>query len=789
MQNPNLAPRADLVERRTMPLRVACVAALALAGTAPRARAQNALEPQAPAVELEEVVVTAQKRAENLQDVPISVQVLDEKELTQAGIRDFHDIALRTPGLDVQGAIPGGSVLTIRGVAPIGGIPTTGLYVDDVPITGVIGTYGASPEPRINDTASVEVLKGPQGTLYGDSAMGGALKFTNNRPDATAFSAHADVEGATTHDAAASYGTSGTLNVPLIDDAFAVRTSISYHRDGGYLDNFSPITRELTGEDVNSYDTLAARVALKIAPSDQLTIIPSFLYQRVASADEPYSMPNIPPPGPSPSYLSTAYLTAFQKQTYQPEPSVDRIGLSTVTIEAHLGGVDLTSISGYFDRSMYELTDATGYVQGALQGSPLYQPFSNILTTSYSTQETKATTQELRLASHDPSAALKWTAGLFFSHDNYSYYQPVIAQGLTRNLVAEFGPGTTLQTLVPSALPNDDVFIGDLVNVNQQFAAFGEASYELAEKWQLTLGGRAFTLRQSLERSGAGFFAGGATTNDPPATRFNGFNPRGIVDYKVTTDNMLYASASEGFRPGIVNGEIPISRCTADLAALGRTSIPDGARPDSLWNYEIGSKNDFLEHRLRVNGSAFQMNWSDVQLAVDLPTCGFSFSDNVGDARIRGGELQIDAEVIHGLTVGADATFLDAVITSASADVAYHAGDKLPDTPRHWYTAYLDWSVNLPHSVRGFARADYQWRGDSVRNPSSLSALPNTEYTAWNVTNLNLGAEWSHWQVRLFVNNVFNQSPTIDFFETWGQWRTSTLRPRTVGVNLATSLN
>jgi iron complex outermembrane receptor protein len=780
------SPRRCLcVDGRRMPVRLAYVVGMFLFAAVPSAWPQSIGAPQHANSELEEVVVTAQRRVENLQDVPLSVQAFDQTALTQGGIKTINDLVLRTPGVDVSGNIPGNAVITIRGVAPIGGLPTTAMYIDDVPITGIINTsYTGSPDPRINDTASVEVLKGPQGTLYGDSAMGGAVKFISNRPDASAFSGHFNLEGDSTQDAADSYEASGTVNAPIIDNKLALRTSFAFRRDGGYLDNVSPFTGDVNGDNVNVYKTAAARVALGITPDDTLTIIPAVLYQRGSGADRSYSTDNIPGPGPAPSYFSTASLSPFEKMTYQPEPSTDRMTLTTLTMEKHFGAADLTAISGYFDRVNYEVTDATPYVLGALQGSPLYAPFSNLLTTSYTTNTTQSFTQEVRLASHDSSARFNWTGGVFFSDERFNFYQPVVSPGLTSNLAAAFGPGTTLQTLVPYALPNDQVFLGNTTTETHQYAVFGEASYALTQALKLTVGARAFSLRQSEDRTAAGFFNGGTTSDHPPASSFHGVDPRVILDYKVTADNLLYASASEGFRPGIVNSTIPVSRCAADLAALGRTSVPEGAAPDSLWSYEIGSKNSFLSDHLRVNAAAFQMNWSKIQLDVSLPTCGFGFEDNVGTARIHGTELSIEGQLARGLTAGVDATYIDALITSAIPDVTYRTGDELPDTPKQWYTVFAEWQALYAGSVRGFVRTDYQWRGDSVRDASIQSSLANYRYNGWAVANVNVGAEWAKFQLRLFVANVFNKDPPIDFVNSWGQWRISTLRPRTVGLNL-----
>jgi iron complex outermembrane receptor protein len=178
------------------------------------------------------------------------------------------------------------------------------------------------------------------------------------------------------------------------------------------------------------------------------------------------------------------------------------------------------------------------------------------------------------------------------------------------------------------------------------------------------------------------------------------------------------------------------------------------------------------------------MNWTDIQLSVDLPTCGFGFTDNIGTARVRGGEMEIDTEVVAGMILGLSGSYLEAQITGSKPDVQYRTGDRLPYTPRYSSTIYAEYTHHAFGSMEGYLRADYYRRGDAVREPSILSTHANYNYPGWSATNLGLGLEDSRWEIRLFVNNVFNQMPTIDMRDVWGQWRTSSLRPRTIGAKV-----
>jgi outer membrane receptor protein involved in Fe transport len=762
---------------------------------APDALAQSAVGDQS-ATTLQEVVVTAQRRAENLQEVPLSVQAIDEKTLTQTGTRDFHDLALMMPGVDVTSIQPGNAVITIRGVAPIGavengGTPTTAVYLDGVPITGTIsGGYANSPEPQINDTARVEVLKGPQGTLYGDSAMGGAIKFLSNQPDATGFSGHANIEAATTEDAAGSSAANATVNVPLISNILALRTSASYRDDGGYIDNVSPYTRQVDGENVNVYKSGATRIALGFTPDDTLTITPAFLYQGYHSTTRPYSsLPISGPPaavgaGPQPPFWMTSFLQPYQAMVPQPEPTTDTFYLGTTNIEKHFAGVTLTSITGFFKRKDDVYTDNTAFTLGALNGTPVYPAVSTLPTDRFVIENDAQLTEEVRLASNNTTAPFQWTLGVYFNHQAFYGTQTLNAPGLTENLVKEFGAGASMQTFFPSALPNDQLFVTYTDNTQRQIATFGEASYKITDAVKVTAGARVFRLTEQEYGNFNGYFNGGSSELGPLEQTFSGVDPRFVVDYQITTENMLYASAAKGFRPGVLNGPVPQSLCGEDLAKLGYSKAPAAANPDSLWNYEIGSKNEWLEGRLRVNAAAYEMIWSNIQLSLLLPSCQFSFEANAGTGRIRGGEISVDAELMKGLTVGGSYNYINAVLTEVEPDVEFRVGDELPFAPKYMATAYAQYSQQFTDTVRGIARIDYMRRGDGVRDASINSYLPWYIYSGWDNVNASVGADWGQYEARLFVRNAFNKDWILDEINYWGQWRDARARPRTIGLNL-----
>lgn len=742
---------------------------------------------------LTEVVVTAQRRTEDLQNVPLSVQAIDEKELTEANIRDIRDIALKTPGVDLVSVQPGNAVLSVRGVYPIGGGPTTALYLDDVPITGAIsGGYANSPEPLIADTARVEVLKGPQGTLYGDSALGGALKYVTNLPDASAFSGHANVEASTTDDAAGSRAANATFNVPLVSNTLALRMSGSYRDDGGYLDNVSPYTHQITGVNVNEFTAQAARIALAFTPNDTLSIIPALTYQGYHTADRPYaSVPGselLPGSGPQPPFWMTTGLQPYQMEIASSEPSSDYFYLGDITVQKKFATAVLTSISSYYKRSDDVTTDPTAFIDGVITGSApvVVNAFYPIPTNSYFDGNEDDLTEELRLASNDTQSRFQWTVGAFARRQHFYSTQNIISHGLTANLASEVGPGTTLADYLPGALPNDTIYANQQASYVNNIAAFGELGYNLTDALKITAGVRVYQLSQKSTTAADGWLAGGPSTSDLGTQTFRGNTPRFVADYKVTSDNLVYASASKGFRQGELNSPVPVPLCSADLAKFGLTQVPLGVKPDSLWNYEVGSKNEFFGGRLRVNGAVYQMDWTDVQLQVSLPHCQYGFNENAGDARVRGGELSVDAQIVESVTVGLAYNHTDAVITSIFPNALYQVGDELPFAPKYMATGYAEYSHTFPRGVRGYIRADYMKRGDGVRDASVNSDLPWYIEHGWDEAGASVGAEWASWNVRLFVRNAFNKSADVDYINYWGQWRDAPQRPRTIGLNVGT---
>jgi outer membrane receptor protein involved in Fe transport len=791
---------------------VALSLSLSLAGSAAAAA-------EAPdATSLEELVVTAQKREERLQDVPISVSVLTGSQLERQGVQDLQDIARTLPGISYSGAQTGRSSFAIRGVSTTTEVPTVGLYMDDIPISARLNEISGAVDPEILDLERVEVLKGPQGTLYGGSAMGGAIKFITRRPRLDSVEGKVGGALSATKEGAPSYELSAVANLPVAPGLAALRLAGFYRDTGGYIDriphgqvvNFNkagvdstgraigidasgrptstdPVTGYATSvppdvfisqntvadEDVNYAHRLALRATALIQPDDTLSIVPSAFYQQNKTGDFSFFWNNLP---------------RFQQSSNIPQKGNDQLELYSLTINKAFSGFDLTSITAHMKRDQYFNEDYTFFVGRRVA------LLSGFTSDTIDSSKYKYITQELRAASTG-SGRLKWTAGAFYQREETAFALTIFTRGMS-------GLG------IPPLNGVEDVgYDTDIAKTLEQYAVFADATYSLTDKWDLSLGGRRFKIDQSIDRIAQGILAGGTITNQS-STSETGFTPRVSTSYKVTPQNMVYATVSKGFRAGGLNNGVPGSVCGPDLARLGITAEPRRFQSDTLWNYELGSKNRFADGRVTLNAAAFHIDWSEIQQQIVLPTCAFSFTANVGKAVSNGGELELDALVAEHLTLGLATAYTDAKITDTLPGTGAIDGDRILTTPRWTVRVSAEYRRPLGNEATLFARADYEYRSSQWRNfdrficrvtPGAVAdptrpACPKAgELPVENVahiqdgydsTNVQLGVDFPRWSAQLFVNNLFNGAPVLDYRNLLNTSQNTTLRPRTIGVRL-----
>ncbi|MBL8266959.1 TonB-dependent receptor [Steroidobacter sp.] len=756
----------------------AAATAAVIAGTLPlNVLAQEAASNQG----LEEIVVTAQKREQKLQDVPMAVTAVSGAQLEQQGITQFQDLLRSVPGVSFAGTEPGQSRYAIRGVSTEASSPTVGVYLDDISLVSISTNFAGAIDPAFFDFERVEVLKGPQGTLYGGSAMGGAIKYVSRQPviGENSFSTAAGLS--TTRGGDLSYEAEGVANVSVVDDKLAVRGGVSYRKTGGYIDNvangqtevwtrsttlppaaISP-TRYSTlstfkDDATNERDLLSVRLSAKLTPTDSLSIVPAVFYQKSEKEGTDSYFTNLPD---------------FQSSYRFAQPTDDKAGIYSLTITNDFGPVTLTSISAYVDREVNWDRDYSLFI-GNLAGA--FFPYD-----SYNTSDTttETFTQELRLSGEAFGGRLQWVGGLYYADQEDRLLQIVA----TRGAGADFGLGT------------DVTYIGDQRTDSKQFAAFGEVTYEIVSNVDLTLGLRYFDAEQTVNGDFDGIFNGGASTVDNKKSSEDGVTPKVSVTWRATPDNLLYTTASKGFRqggPNRFNTNSPL--CAPDFERLGIDRVPDSYRPDTLWTYEVGSKNQVLDRRATVNAAVYYTDWSKIQQQVNLPTCGFQFVGNVGAAEIKGAELAIEAAATDALTLGGTVSYTDAEISASSPGVSAQVGQSVLDTPEWMGNVYGDFKFQLTQTMDATLRAEYQYRGSSLRqfDTTMLVTYPNATSAnvanmtqiqdSYDIVNVNLTVFRGDWQYRLFINNLLDESPYLDFSRTSGESSATTLRPRTIGV-------
>ncbi len=751
---------------------------------------------------LEEIVVTATRRAERLQDVPISVVAFSQEKLDAQGLKSIDDLSRLSPGLNFQrngmssagNYNDEGSDINIRGVDSTAGTSTTGIYVDDTPIqTRHIGFGSINAFPAIFDLDHVEVLRGPQGTLFGAGAEGGVVRFISPDPNVNKASGYARADIATTQGGAISYEGGAAFGAPIIDNVLAFRASVSFRRDGGWVDrvgySLSPnntvalptpvYNGNTTQSDANFSETTTARLAMTWKVSETVEITPSIYYQRLQIND-------------TSAYwvaLSNPASNTYRNGNFGTNPSNDPFTLSAVKIKWDLGFASLFSNTSFYDRNQNATSDYTQYLRATWNSfGELANVFPAAGDNGYAQFQDNQRNffQEIRLASSDTSAPVVWSAGLFFSHLSENVPENII----DRTLNAEVNTFTNNAPAVPVCFPpdqpcpNGQIFTGPLDKVvDKQIAAFGEVAVKFTDTLKATFGLRASKVDYTGSVSETGPFLGTTIVTQSSATE-KPVTPKVVLSWQPDRDNMVYASASKGFRPGGPNvgvGDI----CKGNLISLGLNQVPSQYSSDSLWSYEIGNKNTFFDHTLQINASLYYIDWKNIQQNVYLPICGEQFTANLGKAKSQGGDIEVLYKPIEALTFDLTAAYTDARLTktSCAGSLTYNGtacsapliapvspiattGDALLGAP--WsFTAsveyhFPEWAGRTP-----FVRVDYQHstaQNSHLAQQDTNNALFDKTIPGLPVVNdlsLRAGLRFNGLDLSLYINNLTNAHPLM----------------------------
>jgi outer membrane receptor protein involved in Fe transport len=761
---------------------LAGVAAFAAPGFVTCAHAQAASDENADLRD-NEIIVTARKSNESIQNVPISITAITGEELRAQGANEIQDVVRNIPGLALSRAERGLARYSIRGLSTNVSAPTVAIFLDDISLVTISTTFSGGFDPVFFDMQRIEVLKGPQGTLYGGSAMGGAIKYVSNTPDLDRFSVNASAGAAIVSEGSPNYNGEVAVNVPIVEGSLAFRGGFFYRRDGGFIDAvpgevqistqsstpfpvYTPLRLDALStrreDNINYSDTYALRASIEWQPSAGWSIRPQIFYQDSKLQD---------------SSLYFLGRPDFESSFRTAQPNIEKTSVLSLNIEKNFDGVKLTSLTSQFDRQFDYIRDYS-FILGNIFSFLYPLDGDNISET-----DTSTFSQELRLSSDgDPNAPFKWVVGLYYQDQVDELFQAVDQAGSG----AIFG------------LDTDRLYLGDTKASLTQYALFGEASYRLFDRLELTAGVRLFKDRQRLDALYDGLIAGPVTVVDGRTSEEDGINPKFGLSYEVSEDNLLFASAARGYRPGGPNRYVVSPEaCGDDLAQIGLTQIPDSFQSDSVWTYEVGTKNQFSGGRVTVNAAAFLTRWTNTQQAVGL-ACGFGFTANLGSAEVKGFEIEARVEPIDGLELGGNAAYTKTEVLETLEGIV-EAGDPLPNVPTWMASAYAGYSATFANGWDLTLRGEYQYQGRApfgivpdlnvLFSDGVVAGVPNpSEFRqSFDVVNLTASIGQGDTLVRVFARNVFDARPQLDLAIFSGADQTFTIRPRTIGVEVVQS--
>jgi outer membrane receptor protein involved in Fe transport len=698
--------------------------------------------------QLAEIIVTAEKRSERLQDVPASVSALSGQTLQAMGAESFTDYARSIPGLTFSDSGGGRQTPAIRGINPSVGAGTVSFYIDETPIPGTQGT-GEMVEPALIDIDRIEVLRGPQGTLYGSSSIGGTIKLVPNAPNLSKFEGSVKVEGLVTQGASgASPGGEGdlVLNVPIVEGVAAVRSAFWYRNAGGFIDRtytnagtLGIATGPVVGTVRNLPDehTWGMRTTGLFQPTEQLKISAMVYLERqhfdgFSDITGGAGNPN--------NRLVQNFISDV------PEPQDNTLDLYNLTVKYDFGRFNLTSSTSDSQRGEEHTEEGTSLIQytPAFFGQPAYSgALANVGAAHFAVY---SFSQEARLATTESIAGFDGVLGAYFSEAhsplNYPYYPANYNTLVTGNNPAN-----------PAYAPNGNVYTQWGPGYHErQLAEFGELTYHFTDALSLTGGVRHYDVATRSLFYQDGLLVNNVFSITDQSSRVEGNVYKGNLSYKLTADHLLYAQFSEGFRPGFGRAPLP-SECAGEAGSAGGQ-----VRPDSIKSYELGAKTAWLDRRFTVDAAAYRINWADIQEG-HLLQCGFGVADNFGAAVIKGGELEAHAQLTHRVSAGLSATYLHTELLQASPFSASLAGDPIQYVPNWQYALNVQTTIPVMQTDDGFARLDYQYTGHSITDYSRLtdgSFDPDHEVQVVRLLNARTGLHYQAWEFALSATNLLN---------------------------------
>jgi outer membrane receptor protein involved in Fe transport len=764
---------------------------------------------QSEVVQQGDIVVTALKRATSIQQTPISISAVTSDSLVRQNITDSNALGRVAPSLVINEGSNGGSRVIIRNLYATGE-PLVGLYYDEVPLSGTGGVSndagGTLPGLRLFDVERAEVLRGPQGTLYGASSMGGTIRVIFAKPKLDRYEGAIDGQTSNVDGSGGAFGyqLNGMVNLPILEDVAAARVVGFYEKQPGFVDN------SLLGfRNINESESFGGRLTVRVKPTDDITLDLLGVYQKRDGARSDWNYTN---------YQLTG--RRYDQQVLIQQPQTDELKLFGATLNWDFGFATLTATGSYSERSLeysfdytnffsrYQTVNDTrglvpaytgagtaipgyarfqsdclgGYVQRTTCDGAGYQALVNSYgnQSTYQPQTNKTSTEEIRLA--DDAHALKWTVGLYHSY----------RKNFTRSILERADPVTGLQNYPNGFASSTALIVG--VNTTgldrtiddrlEQVAGFAELTWDVTDALSLTAGGRYFKyMKDTTSEVLVPSYIAGNRRQDPLTS---GGDEKGTllkfgVDYQLNRDVMFYATAAQGYRPGGVN------------QALGLPSYAASYSSDSVWSYEAGVKTTWLDRKVVVNLDAFRMDWDGMQISASFNNAFGFITNSSSAARIQGIELDTSFYPIDRLSFRLSGSYIDAKLqgdqglpsgitqcpipfvpgtTGCATVAAGRKGDTIPYSPKWTAQSSLDYSVPLEDDLEVIYHADLSYRSKSLTTydlPRYAAAYPNGPggtpggaalYTlpGFATVGLRMGLEkdGGRWGIYMFANNVFN---------------------------------
>ena len=775
---------------------------------------------------IEQIIVTAQKRETALQDVPFSVAAPSGDQIRNSGASSLAEVGRLVPGLAIADLGPGQSQVAIRGISAgqvvrdqPGVKAQVGVYLDESPISVALFT----PDLDLFDLQRFEVLRGPQGTLFGSGSISGVLRYITAQPQLAQFGGTAGVSATTGTDSEFGGAVKGMVNMP-VGNTSAIRLVGFYDQLPGFIDSVYPGRGKK--EDVNGGTKTGGRIAWLFQPTENFSITPRIVYQRLETDGYPR--------------IDAWNILGNQFTTTQPQVNpgergqvtqldeglTDEFRLGDVKVEANVGPVTLTSISTYTDRDVLVLRDAsqlTGSVTLDVGGNATQARFNSPL---YDRTQLEAVSQEFRIASNG-NDSFQWLIGTFFEDVDRKYGQTLPTPGYDAfSITSAFGADSST-----TGAPPDTPFYSRLSYNLQQFAVFGEGTWRFANAWAATLGARYYKYDEDRVLTFGGVFSAAlgnlaGVTNNPGSIESDGFSPRAILSYDVNDDVKINAQVARGFRLGGINDPLNEPLCGASDLALYGSIFNKTWKDEKAWNYELGAKTQLADGRVTFNSSVFYSDIEDLQANVDSGNCSSRIVVNVPKAHTLGVEAELFAKPSDRWDFGIGATWVEARIDSDVTGIGttplagMRDGNRMPTSPELQASASIGYQMPVFNTLEGFGVLSVQYVGSSFTqladqepgfgcvgcpgsprfisfgNPTVNGAVGGTPLTnvhydnelpSYQIGNLRVGVRADAWEAALFINNIWDERAFLSLDRERGTSARVgylTNQPRTYGLSL-----